>query len=328
MLRRPAIVSVLLFLTLFLTACGYVGPVQPPSPEIPNQITDLVAVERGDKLIITFTTPARTTDGVAITKFTSIDLRVGADDKPPESAKAYAVDLPIPSDKDDPQPKPMAYSIDASDWANQHIAVIVRTSVKKTGHFSAWSNRVALNVIPPLEKPVVTAAGSADGMLLTWPASGTGIEYHVQRQGPSDKQPFEIGIANEARFVDRSAQYDTDYRYVVTAKKGGAESLASEPVAVNAQDKYPPAIPSGLTILAGPDSIELAWQRNAESDFQGYYIYRSTNNGPFERQGTLAGLPAYTDHQVEHGKTYAYKISAIDKKGNESAPSSPADIQF
>ena len=122
---------------LFAASCGYVGPVLPPSPEIPTPITDLAVVERGDQIVATFTAPPRTVDGVAITHFHDIELRVTGD----KSTQTYPVPLPSPSDKEDPQPKPVAFSIDASPWTGQHIAVSVRTSVKKTDHFSGWSEQ-------------------------------------------------------------------------------------------------------------------------------------------------------------------------------------------
>jgi fibronectin type 3 domain-containing protein len=131
--------------------------------------------------------------------------------------------------------------------------------------------------------------------------------------------------------VDVSSQFDTQYTYIVTAKEGSAESTPSEPLIFSAAqniDKYPPAVPSGVTIVVGPDSVNLSWQRNAEPDFQGYYIFRATNGGTYERQGDMTALPTYVDHNVEHGKTYSYKISAVDKKGNESAASHPVEAQF
>jgi hypothetical protein len=307
--------------------CGYVGPVQPPSPQIPATITDLGVVERGDQLIVTFNTPPRTTDSVAIAKFSDIDLRVGTTQGSPDSAKAYAVELPPPSDREDPQPRPISVSIPVSDWSGKRISVQVRTEVKKKGHFSAWSNKGSLDVIPPLDAPVVKADGSADGIVLTWNASN-GIQYSIQRQGPNDKQPVDMATVEQGRYVDISAQYETKYTYMVTAQKGAVESLPSKPVMISVVDKFAPAIPTGLSALAGPDEVNLAWQRNTESDLQGYYVYRSTNGAPYERQGALVTLPLYVDHNVEHGKTYSYKISSVDKKANESAQSSGAEVQY
>jgi hypothetical protein len=308
------------FLAVFFSAgCGYVGPVLPPSAEIPATIADLAAVERGDQIIITFTAPPRTVDGVAIKEFSVIDLRV--------AGKAYDVELPSPSDREDPQAKPVTRAVPVSDWSGQKVAVMVRTAVKKKGHFSAWSNSVLLEVNPPLEIPVVRAESSASGIVLTWNA-GDGVQYRVQRQGPADKQLVELATVDAGEYVDSSAQYDTAYRYIVTAKKGTAESLPSEAISKTAIDKFPPAVPSGLTVLAGPDAVDLAWQRDTETDLQGYYVYRSVNNGAFERLGELVTLPTYADQKVERGKTYSYKVSAIDKKGNESAQCSASEVQY
>ena len=324
-MRRAACAVVVAL--LFSSGCGYVGPVLPPSPQIPAAITDLAVVERGDKIIVTFNTPPRTTDSVAITKFSDIDLRVGPAEEPPDTAKTYEVELPPPSDREDPQPKPITVPIPVSDWIGQHISVQVRTEVKKKGHFSAWSNKGGLTVIPPLDAPVVQADGSADGIVLTWTASD-GTEYHIQRQGPNDKQPMEMATVPQGRYVDVSAQYDTKYTYLVTARKGAIESLPSQPAVISVVDKFPPATPTGLSVLAGPAEVNLAWQRNTESDLQGYYIYRSTNGGPFERQGGIVALPLYADHSVEHGKTYSYKISSVDKKANESGQSIAVEVQY
>jgi hypothetical protein len=320
--NRLAVFTRLLPAILCLSSCGYVGPVLPPSPQIPTTISDLNAVERDDQIVVNFTTPARTTDGVAITNFSKIELRIE-----PEG-KIISIDLPLSGDKEDPQPKPIEQRVPVADWAGQHVRITVRTAVKKSDHYSAWSNPLALDIISPLQPPVVHAASSPTGIDLTWDAA-EGVHYRVSRQGPVDKQPLELSASVDGgKYIDMTAQYDTEYRYTVTAVKGRAES---SPYVVNpftAIDKFPPGVPTGLTILAGPDAVDLAWQRDTEPDLQGYYVYRSTNGGPFERQGALVNLPTYIDHNVEHGKTYTYKVSAIDKKNNESAQSHTVEAQY
>ncbi len=314
-------------LALLSSGCGYVGPVLPPSPEIPTPVRDLTVVERGDNIVINFTTPARTTDGVAITRFSKIDLRVGPDQQAPDTDRSYDVELPAPSDKDDPQPKPVSHSIKISDWVGQRIAVQVRTEVRKMGHFSSWSNKAVLKVIPSLTPPIVHVAANEKGFVVSWQAQD-GVQYRLQRQGPSDKQPVELATVSGGQYLDTSAQYDTPYSYVVTALEDHAESLPSEPVTFSTEDKFPPAVPAGLSALSGADEVNVAWQRNTESDLQGYLVYRSTNRGPYEKQGGIDSLPTYVDRQVEHGKTYSYKISSIDKKGNESGQSAAAEVEY
>ncbi len=329
---RSAAAAVILSFFL-LSACGYVGPVLPPSPEIPAAVTNLMVVQRGDQIEIAFATPPRTTDSLAIREFSNIDLRIGQNVVPFDfnhwavSAKSYDVELPPASDRDDPQPHPISLEIPVAEWQGQHVAVAVRTSTRKKDHFSAWSNRVVLDILAPLPSPEVHAEPTAKGISVSWKASPD-THYEVFRQAKSDKAPVDLGSTDDSFFIDANAQYDTPYSYTVVAKSGAAESLPSKAVPITAEDKFAPSVPGSITALAGPASIELSWQRSPESDLQGYYIYRSTNNGPPQRLGTLVNVPTYTDRQVEHGKTYSYQVSAVDQKGNESAKSSSAETSF
>lgn len=320
-------------LLVWLAGCGYVGPVLPPSPLIPNGITDLAVVERGEQLSITFKAPARTTDQVAIKDFSEIDLRIGPAVTPfdfePWAAKTkqYPVELPPPNNPDDPQPASISLQVPVAEWQGQDVVVAVRTAVKHD-RYSSWSNRVALHVVPPLEPPVATAENTAQGIALHWTAQRAGLTYRIYRQSAADKQPVEVGTSDQPNFVDTSAQADIEYRYTVVATEQQAESLPSAVVPVTLVDKFAPSIPAGVTALAGPDSVEVSWQRSPEADTQGYYVYRSVNGGPLERQGALVTLPAYSDRKVEHGKTYRYAVSAVDKKNNESEKSVPAEAAF
>ena len=173
---------------LLLTGCGYVGPVMPPSPEIPTSVKDLSAVERGDKIEIAFHTPARTSDGIAIQKFSEIDLRIGPELLPfdfeswAETAKAYPMPPPPPGDRLDPKALPMSASLPLEGLLGKRVVVAVRTAVKRGDHYSAWSNRILLDVISPLTPPsAVHAAASADGVVLDWQGSEAAKSYRILR---------------------------------------------------------------------------------------------------------------------------------------------------
>ncbi len=326
----PAVVSY----TLILGACGYVGPVVPPSPELPNAITDLTAIERGDQIDIVFTAPVTTTDALPIKRFSEVDLRVGPAvtpfdfDRWADSAKPYDVSYPIPNGPEETKAAPIKRSIPVSEWRGKQVDIAVRTSVKKSGHFSQWSNRIALDVIPPLAPPEVKTEATRDGYKLSWPSERAGLHYQIKRQGPGDKAPLEIGTAENAEYVDTTSQWGTPYTYTVTARVGSAESLPSAPVSANAPDTFAPAVPAGLAALAAPASIELSWSRSPEPDLKGYYLFRSVNGAAFQKIGDLLSLPTYSDKNVEHGKEYRYAVSAIDQKANESARSAAAAVAY
>lgn len=327
---------------LFLVSCGYVGcgsitPVVPPSPMIPPAIRDLAVVERGDKLVIAFSTPARTTDNIGIKRFSEIDLRAGQYRTPfdfdswADAASRYELPLPGAADPDDLRPIPVTKSLPVNGFAGQRIAIAVRTAVKRHDHFSSWSNVVRLEVIPPLQPPVIKAEPSGDGMRITWEDSAPDVQHRILRRGINDKTSAVLGTTDKPEYLDATAQYDVGYVYTAVAVKGDAESLLSEPATVTAArnvDRFPPKVPAGVTVLATPATVELSWERGTEPDLKGYYVYRSVGGGAWERQGELIVLPAYSDAHVEHGKTYRYQVSSVDQKGNESDKSTPAEVKF
>lgn len=293
------------------TGCGYVGPIVPPSPLIPNTVVDLAVVERGEHLDVTFTPPSQTTDKFPITKFSSFELDI--------NGKSYEVPV---------SEKPVDYKVPVADWVNQQVTVKVRTAVKEKKSYSGWSNAVALRVLPPLHAPKVTIAGTGEGYRLTWDGAGSGVKYEVLRKGPDDKSFVSVGTTDATRFVDSTAQWSTPYEYRLVAHEGSAESVPGEVAEVNLPDIYPPAVPADLTALATADQIELTWLRDKEADLKGYLIYRAAGDSRYERIGELTAVPNFSDIHVEHGKTYQYRVSAVDQAGNESARSEAVSVTF
>jgi hypothetical protein len=302
---------VLVFSFLILISCGYVGPVVPPSPLIPQPVSDLSVIERGDQLVVSFTAPSETTDKVDIKELSNIEMRV--------DTKIYQVPT---------AEGPVTFHIPAADWIGESVAVAVRSSVKQNKNFSEWSKPLTLQVIPPLQPPDFSIQATAQGYKLTWADEGSGVRYDVLRKGPADSRFIVIGTADKPEYVDGAAQWATTYAYAVQARTESAESLVATAQTVSHPDEFPPAVPSGLAGVAGVDAIELSWERDKEADLKGYFVYRSSDGTSFQKTGDLLILPAYSDHAVEHGKKYWYRVSAIDQAGNESAPSAATSIVF
>lgn len=332
-MRWPSVA--VFFLILSLAGCGYVGPVVPPSPQIPAPVSNLSAVEQGDRIVISFATPPRTTDALAIEEFSNIDLRVGPSAVPFDqakweaSARLYAVTHQYAGgDENEVRSLPVTKSIPVSEWQGKRVDILVRTAIKKRDHFSAWSNRITLDVVVPLNTPVLKVKATGDGYRLSWTADDRANKFRILRQGPGEKTPSVVGISDRPEYVDATAQWEKPYSYSVVAQLASAESLPSATIPVNERDTFPPAVPSGVVALAGPDSVELSWKRNDELDFKGYGLFRSIDGGPFQRLGELLTLPSYTDRNVQHGKRYRYEISAVDQKGNPSENSPPSEVAY
>ncbi len=165
-------------------------------------------------------------------------------------------------------------------------------------------------------------------MLLTWGPENSGLEYRIYRKSANDNAPIQLDVSHTPDYLDKTSQYETPYEYTVVAQKGLAESLPSKSVSITTTDIFPPSVPASITALAGPNSIELSWQRSPEPDLKGYFVYRSIDNGPFVKVGNLQNVPSFSDRNVEHGKTYRYQVSAVDQKNNSSEKSAPTAISY
>ena len=69
----------------------------------------------------------------------------------------------------------------------------------------------------------------------------------------------------------------------------------------------------------------MIWAPNTDLDLAGYNVYRhEPGTAPVRLNPELVKTPAYRDTAVVPGKTYAYSVSAVDLRGNESARSEEA----
>lgn len=82
-------IAALALLPVLFTGCGYVGDPLPPLANIPGRVTNLAAVQRGARLIVQFTIPDRTTEGIRMKEPPELDLRVGVA-TPPFDASGWA----------------------------------------------------------------------------------------------------------------------------------------------------------------------------------------------------------------------------------------------
>ncbi len=132
---------------------------------------------------------------------------------------------------------------------------------------------------------------------------------------------------------------------LVTGKKGRVNEtkpvaqsfeLKSEPspvVTFAFHDAIPPAAPAGLAAVTGggfgeAPSIDLSWEPNSELDIVGYNVYRAALDSHFVRLNSDFVMgPEFRDATVEPGRTYAYRVTAVDRHGNESAPSATVKAQ-
>ena len=300
-----------------LVGCGYPGTPLPPALNRPLQVTDLSATERGSNIVIHFTLPKLTTEGLPIKGNPDIELRVG----PAGPAGFRQGEWEDTSDRIPvaPQSTPIAtVEVPAAKYYGKTVIIGVNVHGPK-GRTAGWSNLDVLPVIPTLGTPErLSAMNAPDAVRLDWHAAAP--EFRIYRKTPDDIDWAQIGTSNTPSYTDKTIEYGKTYQYFVQAVQKTdnkyAESDPSKTETIKPADTFAPAPPGGLTAILGIRSIELAWERSPERDFAGYRVYR---NGQKIADNLTA--PAYSDSSAQPGVRYQYQVSAFDTAGNESAKS-------
>lgn len=284
------------------------GDPQPPALDIPIPVSDLRAWEYGDQIVVAFTLPSDTTEGLTLRSIMSVELMVGGQS------------IAVPATK----PGPLEHEVPARQFAGQTVEIRVRATGPK-GKQSSWSNAATLDVIEPLTTPsAIRAENVARGVAVRW--QGAGPKYRIYR-ATADAPPQPVGDSETPEYVDETTVYGIRYQYLVQALASDTQQGALAPaVSITPEDRFPPSVPAGLTGLAAAQSVELAWERNTEEDFAGYNVYRAVDNSALLQLAARVESPTFSDTGVEPGKRYRYAVSAVDMKGNESARSETVEV--
>jgi hypothetical protein len=314
-------------LSLLLVGCGSIGEPLYPALHIPAPVTDLMVVEQGPNLDFLFTIQNLTTEGLPIKEdgIGMVDLRVGP--IPPngwnvDQWAAGATSVPVPTPE---KAGPIQASIPVSKFVGSEVAVAVRVTNSK-GKDAGWSAPKMFLVRMPLADPGnFHVAADPKGVALTWTEPGQ-AEFHVYRKTEQQTRAVLLATTMEPNYVDISAEFGKTYQYSLQAEREGIESDMIGPVTITPIDIFPPAVPSGLVVSAGIGTLELAWNRNTESDFKEYRVLRSVDGGPFAEIARGFEAPAYSDRGVQSGKRYRYEVESVDQDGHVSAPSAPVEI--
>jgi hypothetical protein len=305
-------------------ACGYVGPPLPPALNIPSPATGVRAIEYGPYVLVEFMLPPLTTDGLPLTGVRSVDLYIGPAPSPfnADVWVAGAQHFQVPVQVAATEPGPARHEVPAQPWIGQQVTIGVR-STGRTGRVSDWSNFEILQVDTPLAQPGAPALENVrEGVSLSW--TGAAPRYRVMRSVGGEDAVL-LGETGVPSYLDQTTVYGTTYTYLVVGVASDTQqSLPSGSASITPADIFPPAAPTGLRAVAGPQSIELSWTRNGEPDFAGYRIFRSAGGGPFVMLRDELDAPAFSDRDIAAGGRYTYAVEAIDMLGNVSARSETA----
>jgi len=355
-----------LLLFVFAAGCGVPGDPTPPSPPIPVTVADLAAHQLGDGILLTFTSPNKSTRGERLTGLPTLEVLRGSfrPDGTPDAKSFCVVDTvpgsllgsymqdgkvhfvePVPPEETRAHP-------------GETVLYCVRTRVSER-KASANSNNVSLQLFAvPQPIDAVETRVTENSIQLSWNApkhtSGgeplTAIqEYRVFRgeldpasAGAAEKDLhaavwkaplLQIASTTSPEYQDAGFDYGRTYAYVVrsviSVNGTPLESGASRPAILTPKDIFPPAAPQDIVAALLPGAspgtvvVDLSWAINLETDMAGYRVYRSERGNERGQLLTpdLLPSPAYRDSSVLSGRRYWYTVTAVDRAGNESAPS-------
>lgn len=236
---------------------------------------------------------------------------------------------------------------------------VVRTKVGK--HDSGDSNTVQVRVSPapqPIEDLRAQITQTAVQLSWTTPAilpKGSpppiSLRYRVYRVDVSAEgspsaavnsshsvEPVLLDESTTTSYNDSNFAFGHTYAYsvrsVATYENGSVESADSNMLEVTPRDTFAPGTPENLAATATPSSnsvvahVDLSWAINTEIDLAGYNVYRSDEESASGARLNPTPLitPVFRDNAVVPGKQYFYRVTAVDRAGNESASSAPVAV--
>jgi len=86
-------------------------------------------------------------------------------------------------------------------------------------------------------------------------------------------------------------------------------------------DTTPPAKPGGLAGVGRNNVVLLKWGKNTEADLTGYRLYRSETPLTGFTEISKTEFTEFKDQGLVNSRKYYYRISAVDRAGNESEKS-------
>ncbi|MCC5998532.1 MAG: PQQ-binding-like beta-propeller repeat protein, partial [Thermofilum sp.] len=173
----------------------------------------------------------------------------------------------------------------------------------------------------------LTATAGPGYILLSWkPPVSSGapqnrsytVMYNVFRGTGPGQERF-LAQVNGTSYTDFSVEPGKTYYYVVVAVNPAGASEFSNEVSATVLSGAPPSAVSNLEARAVGDYVELSWSPPVYTGglpVTQYVVYRGLDASQLSVYQTLPGnVTSFQDRNVEPGKTYYYRVQAVNKQG-------------
>ena len=217
------------------------------------------------------------------------------------------------SDSTAPIGVPSYYQVTAIGKSGNESAPVAASATRKDG-------------VAPAAPTLLRGSRTENGITLDWADSPEQdlAGYLVVRATSSGGTYARLtpSPVRSTTFTDTGAAAGVNYYYRVNAVDFGG--LVSKPAgtAVLVPDVTPPSPVGSLVATANTSRVKLDWPSNTEKDLAGYRVHRAPSaDGPFVQLTTSPRKGSdYSDPTAPAGLRSFYRVTAVDKSGNESSP--------
>jgi hypothetical protein len=301
---------------LALLSCGKVADPLPPVVRIPEPVADFQVSQVGYQLQFVWTNPSRNVDATLSNQLTQAVIR---------SDGEIVLEVPVsgPGQR---------------QGAELDSRLLVGSSPNFSIQIQSGSDRLSASsslapiTITPVPGPVsdLGAIVDQDRIALDWTLPTEGRELIESIRVDRSTELLEEVRGALTSFEDREYLVGGTYTYVVVGVRAlpdgtFREGVGSSPLEIEARDVVPPEAPGGLVLRGLDDGALLAWDIGPETDIAGYRVFR--RDDPADEfvalNDTLLVVTGYND--AGYLPPYAYRVSAVDRSGNESPWSEPVE---
>jgi hypothetical protein len=341
-LKRQSVAPWLLPLVLSLTlacllgACGKKGPPLAPLRLAPPRVSDLEALQRGDRVVLSWSVPEITREQAPdalrrLELFMALhpdsDDGDGDDGSPLNEAEFERLSgRVLQMEAKDVQ------SVAGTAWLERALGddgVAPRSYgvryISRSGGRARLSNLVKLTPGTwPEPPPAPRLELVEDGILVD--VAEEAVDIYKRDREAEQYPPRPLFAGQQGAVRDMDSEYGQVRCYVAARLDQGIESPLSEEACIQVKDLKPPQPPEGLAAAADPrGGVLLLWSPSSDPDVAGYHVYRlqaGSEDLPIRLTRQPLDVARYTD-TTAGSALHEYYVTAVDGADppNESAPS-------
>ena len=141
---------------------------------------------------------------------------------------------------------------------------------------------------------------------VSWNKVSGAKKYYVYRKAGSAKSWTRVKTTSSTSYTDTGVKNGTTYKYMVKAVDSKSKTISSS----DSTTIRCISAPKLSSVKSTKSGVTFKW--NKVSGVKGYYVYRKTGSGDYEKIATVKGSTkvSYVDKKAKKGKTYTYTVKA------------------